>query len=347
MMNDRYGDKMRASEMRMDWMTGDWVIVSPLRSNRPMPRASAAIVPEDKADCPFCPGHENMTPPEIWADRENGEPDGPGWWVRSFPNLYPALSGGGCDGSKGDSLQRVMRGCGVHEVIVDCPEHDIQPATMTIDQLERLLLAYRERYRENSRIQRIRYVQIFRNHGREAGRSIIHPHSQLVGTPIVPNAVMEEIRRARQFHDERSESLFDRALERELDEGTRVVVDSDSIVVMCPFASRSPYEMYLLQNRGITSFKDSDDDLIRELAIVLKDVLVRMYELLDDPPYNIYIHSSPCDDGDYRFFRWHIHIIPRLIGQGGFEMGTGMCINPVPPERAALLLRKEGADQSI
>lgn len=332
---------MRSSEMRRDWMTGDWVIVSPLRSNRPLPSSPKVVIQDNKDGCPFCPGHEHMTPPEIWVDREYGGPNTPGWRVRSFPNLYPALSGGGCEGFTGDSLQRVMRGCGVHEVIVDCPEHDLQLATMSIDQIERLLMAYRERYKENSKGERIRYVQIFRNHGRQAGRSLVHPHSQLVGTPIIPTAVMEEIRQASEFFDETGNSLFDQAMERELDQGTRMVIDSRSMVVICPFASRSPYEMYLLQKTGSTSFEDSDDELIGELARVLKDVLVRMFELLDDPPYNIYIHSSPCDGNQYPYFRWHIHIIPRLIGLGGFEMGTGMCINPVPPERAALLLRQE------
>jgi len=333
---------MRRSEMRRDWMTGDWVIISPLRSNRPLPRARMSMPVDSKNDCPFCPGHEDMTPPEIWSDRTGGEPNTPGWRVRSFPNLYPALSGGGCAGSKGDTLQTLMRGCGVHEVIVDCPEHDLQPATMSIEQMERLIISYRERYRENSRKERIKYVQIFRNHGREAGRSVIHPHSQLVATPIIPTAVMEEIRQANEFFEKTGGSIFDRALERELDQGTRVVLNSPHLLVVCPFASRLPYEMYLLQKVGSTSFEDSDDGLMGELAVVLKEVLVRLHELLDDPPYNIFIHSAPCDGGDYSVFRWHIHIIPRLIGQGGFEMGTGMCINPVPPERAALLLRKDG-----
>ncbi len=330
---------MRQSEIRRDWMTGDWVIISPLRSNRPLPRCDPTHL-HDTEECPFCPGHEQMTPPEVWADREYGEPDTPGWRVRSFSNLYPALSGGGCEGFTGDSLQTVMRGCGVHEVIVDCPEHHLQPATMSVDQLERLLRAYRERYREISAREKISYVQIFRNHGRQAGRSMAHPHSQLVGTPIIPTAVTREIRQAWDHFKANGENLFDTALERELDQGMRVVVDSENLTVLCPFASSSPYQMYMLQKVGGVSFEDSNDELIRELASALKEVLIRMRNLLDDPPYNVYIHSSPCDGGDYGYFRWHMHIIPRLIGEGGFEMGTGMCINPVPPERAALRLRE-------
>lgn len=326
--------------MRKDWMTGDWVIISPLRSRRPLPSSRAGASQDPVEECPFCPGNEEMTPPEVWADRENGEPNSPGWRVRSFPNMYPALSGGGCDGQKGDHIQTLMRGCGVHEVIVDCPEHDLHPATMSQGQLERVLLSYRERYIENSKRDRISYVQIFRNHGREAGRSMTHPHSQLVATPIIPTAVMSEIQLARMFFEETGNCLFDQALEREIDEGTRVVIDSENMTVVCPFASRSPYEMYLLQKLGSPSFEESPPIIMRELAKVLKEVLVRVYDLLNDPPYNIFIHSAPCDGGDYGFFRWHIHIIPRLIGQGGFEMGTGICINPIPPERASSLLRK-------
>jgi UDPglucose--hexose-1-phosphate uridylyltransferase len=333
---------MRSSEMRRDWMTGDWVIISPLRSQRPLPRMAKLSEPQTpNEDCPFCPGHEDLTPPEVWSDRDSGEPNTPGWKVRSFPNMYPALSGGGCDGSKGDCIHTLMRGCGVHEVIVDCPEHNLQPATMSEEQLELVLLSYRERYLENSKRDRISYVQIFRNHGREAGRSIVHPHSQLVATPIIPTAVKEEIRLARRFFEETGDCLFDRALEREVDEGMRVVIDSGNIAVVCPFASRSPYEMYLLQKLHSSTYESSSRETIHELAIVLKEVLVMLFELLEDPPYNIFIHSAPCDGGDYSFFRWHIHIIPRLIGQGGFEMGTGMCINPVPPERAAQMLRKK------
>jgi UDPglucose--hexose-1-phosphate uridylyltransferase len=326
--------------MRKDWMTGDWVIISPLRSRRPLPSSRAGASQDPIEECPFCPGNEEMTPPEVWADRENGEPNSPGWRVRSFPNMYPALSGGGCDGQKGDYIQTLMRGCGVHEVIVDCPEHDLHPATMSQEQLERVLLSYRERYLENSKRDRISYVQIFRNHGREAGRSMTHPHSQLVATPIIPTAVMGEIQLARTFFEETGNCLFDQALEREIDEGTRVVIDSENMTVLCPFASRSPYEMYLLQKLESPSFEESPPIIMRELAKVLKEVLVRVYDLLNDPPYNIFIHSAPCDGGDYGFFRWHIHIIPRLIGQGGFEMGTGICINPIPPERASSLLRK-------
>jgi UDPglucose--hexose-1-phosphate uridylyltransferase len=325
--------------MRKDWMTGDWVIISPQRAHRPLPHRRVQKRPET-GDCPFCPGNERMTPPEVWADRESGEPNTPGWKVRSFPNLFPALSGGGCEGHKGNVLNRMMRGCGIHEVIVDCPEHDVQPATMSLEQLNRMLLAYRVRYREISGYERIRYIQIFRNHGPEAGRSITHPHSQLVATPIVPRAMEEELRIAKEYYQKEGRCLHDHALEREIDEGTRVVMDGRNFTVMCPFAPRSPYELYLFQKTLEPSFMDATDEVLHELASVLKEILTRLLNTLDDPPYNLYIHSAPCDDGDWSYFRWHIHIVPRLIGIGGFEMGTGICINSVPPERAATRLRE-------
>lgn len=330
---------MRGSELRCDWMNGDWVIISPLRARRPLPHRRMPKQTENGV-CPFCPGNEKMTPPEVWADRESGEPDTPGWRVRSFHNLYPALEGGGCEGQKGDKVNRMMRGCGVHEVIVDCPEHDVQPATMSLDQLSRMLMAFRTRYREISGYTHIRYIQIFRNHGVEAGRSIVHPHSQLVATPIIPKIIEEELRISKDFMEKNGESIHDYVVRKELDEGTRIVFNSSNFSVLSPFAPRFPYELYLLQKTKESSFTEATDEIIHELATVLKEVLGRLMNLLDDPPYNLYIHSAPCDDGDYTHYRWHIHIVPRLTGTGGFEMGTGICINSVPPERAAAHLRK-------
>lgn len=316
------------------------MIISPLRGNRPLPHVREGRG-EETEECPFCPGNEHMTPPEVWADREGTEPDTPGWRVRSFPNMYPALSGGGCDGFRGNEIHRVMRGCGVHEVIVDCPEHYLQPADMSLEQLERMLNAFRERYVDISGRDRIKYVQIFRNHGMQAGRSMTHPHSQLVATPLIPSVVQREICLAGEYFRRTGGCLADEALRRELSEGTRVVTDSDRFTIVCPFAAQNPYEMYIFQKEGSPSFESSSTHLLAELASLLKDILMRIDSHLEDPPYNIYIHSAPCDGEDYPYFRWHIHLVPRLIGLGGFEMGTGISINSMPPERSARALRDE------
>jgi UDPglucose--hexose-1-phosphate uridylyltransferase len=243
-----------------------------------------------------------------------------------------------------------MNGIGAHEVIIETPIHDLDMADMTIEQLERVIWMYRERLQDLMRDGRLKYVLIFKNHGTAAGASLSHPHSQLIATPVTPLTLASELISAKEHYHDKERCLFCDVIHQELDSGDRVVLSSDRMVALTPFASRFPFEVFLAPRRHQHSFADIGDDTLRDLAVALREVLRRMKICLNDPPYNFLIHTCPNVkarpkrttywDTIEADFHWHIEIIPRMTGVAGFEWGTGFYINPTAPEEAAKYLRE-------
>lgn len=331
---------MNRSEIRKDWMTGDWMIIAPNRAERPLPHHKPPSKKTEDKTCSFCVGNEDQTPSEVWADRDNTAPDSPGWRVRVFPNMFPALemTGGQFRTSKQRTAES-LDGYGRHEVIVETPEHTVHPAIMSTDQLKRVLIAYRERYSEISEDNRIRYVQIFKNYGEFAGSSMEHSHSQLIASPVIPSAVERELSISTTHHQSSGTLLIEEILDAERADGRRIIHEGERFTVLFPFAPRYPYEMHVLQQERV-HLGQEDEKGLAELSKVLKKTLNTLYKLLENPPYNIFVHTAPCDGGHHEHFRWHLHIVPRLIGVGGFEIGTGIGINPTSPEETAHEFRR-------
>lgn len=334
------------SELRRDVTTENWVIVASARATRPSDFAAHTLTrmaPGPKDDCPFCPGNEQMTPPESSAIRPGStsdQPNGPGWAVRVVPNKFGALSpeDPGEEGSA-DGIFAQRRGLGFHEVVIETPDHHVTLGKMPLEQVELILHSYLDRYRVLSADPQVQLVVIFRNYGREAGTSLYHPHSQVIATPVIPVAVQHRIDTARRYYDATQQCVYADLLASELEAGERIVSVSDHFVVFTPFASRMPFETWIIARRGCATFGGLSPEEVADLADTLRRTIARLEVGLNHPPYNYVIQSPPLPEEDSRYFAWQLQIIPRVATAAGFELGSGMFINSVRPEDAAAFLR--------
>ena len=338
------------SELRKDLVTGRWVIIASERSKRPDDfRPSGAVPPEGApAFCPFCEGNESKTPPEVFALRRKGSsPDGPGWRVRVVTNKFPALSPGAPPPKPEGGLFQSMPGVGVHEVVIENPDHAKELLDLEESGIRDVLEVFRSRITAIEENFHYQYVQIFKNKGKEAGASLSHPHSQIVATPIVPKRVKEEVYGAERLFRANRECVFCRTIREETRLDERLVLRNGDFAVLAPFASRSPFEMVVYPLRHSPFYTGTTHDELASLASVLKTVLGRLKAMLGDPPFNLILHQAPNPSvsskswpGIAGYFHWHVEIAPVLTKVAGFEWGTGFYINPVAPETAAGYLRR-------
>lgn len=331
-------------ELRKDPVMGRWVIVSTERGERPS-AFDHAPMKRIQGFCPFCPGREGKTPPEVHADREpDTTPDSPGWRVRVVSNKYPALQIEGEIERKAEGIFDKMTGVGAHEVVIECPEHDLEMSRLSHRQIARVIHAYRVRAVDLANDKRFRYIQIFKNHDEAAGATLEHPHSQIIATPIVPRRVVDELAGTAQHFDLKERCIYCDVIDQEAASGERTVLETDQYVALAPFASRFPFETWILPKQHRVRFEEGDDEDTWALADILKQTLARINAVLYSPPYNFVIHTAPInEETDPLHYHWHIEIMPRLTKVAGFEWGTGFYINPTPPEDAARFLR-EAAD---
>jgi len=327
------------SELRREPVSGRWVIVATERAARPTDfETNPQII--KSSFCPFCEGNEDKTPPEILAYRDNGiMPNTDGWRVRVVPNKFPALQAEGEYLKCEEGIYDMMNGIGAHEVIIESPRHIQSLTSLDNGNVEEVLLCYRDRLVDLKSDERFVYGLLFKNVGFSAGASLDHTHSQLIVTPIVPPLVANEIANAKTFYKHRERCLFCDMIQQEIETDKRVVISTDNFVVFAPFASRFPFETWILPKKHESNFENLQGVEAKELAHVLKSVLTKLEATLDFPPYNYIIHSAPFNVTESEYFHWHIEIIPRLTNIAGFEWGTGFYINPTPPEEAAELLR--------
>ncbi|MCX6573895.1 MAG: galactose-1-phosphate uridylyltransferase [Candidatus Aminicenantes bacterium] len=340
------------SELRKDLVSGRWVIIATERSKRPddfRPQGLVAPVPEAAGFCPFCAGNEGKTPPEVFALRAAGTaPDSPGWTVRVVPNKFPALTPGPPPPRATEGLYQRMEGRGVHEVVIENPDHAFELGDLPVPHIRAVLGVFQQRIRAIERDLHYQYVQIFKNKGKEAGASLSHPHSQIVATPIIPKRVKEEIYGADRLFRTFKECGFCRILRDEESVGTRLVARNSQFTAFAPYASRFPFEMAVFPQRHSAFFTDVREDELTALAEILKRVLTRLKETVGDPPFNMVLHQAPNPSLSLKGWpdihlksHWHLEIIPILTKVAGFEWGTGFYINPVPPETGARFLRGE------
>ena len=320
------------------------MIIATERSKRPhdFRKAGPPIEkPSYKEDCPFCPGNERLTPHETLAYRKGGPPDGKGWWVRVIPNKFPALTlEGSLERKEEKGFFRLMDGVGVHEVVIGSPIHNQLFPLMDEVQVSEVLLAYRERYLALREDPRIKLIIIFKNHGQAAGTSLEHTHSQIVGTAVVPSNIRTKLQAAARHYDDHGVCVYCEMIQEELTFGKRIVMDTDRFVVLHPFASRSPFETWILPKDHNASFGSINMEDSKKFARVLKTALFKIHSNLNDPDYNYVIHTAPVKDEVEDYYHWHLQIIPRLTTTAGFEMGSGMYINVSFPEETAQFMRE-------
>jgi len=337
------------SEFRKDPLKGTWVITENQRVRQP--REFLVDRQQTKMTlCPFCPGQEAKTPLEVFALRPaNTAANEPGWQVRVVPNKFPVLRIEGELNQQTIGLNCSMHGIGAHEVIIETADHRRSLAQLETTEITAVLKAYRARLLDLRQDPRFRYLQVFKNHGIEAGAPLPHSHSQLMAVPITPPVTRNELNACRAHFNATGHCLICDLLEQEIADGRRVVFNDGRFVVLAPYASCLPFELRLFPLLHNHDFALQDDQELSACAKALQDMLRRLHGLLQDPPYNFILHTSPpCHSrsnkpGDWstlaQDYHWHIELVPRLSQIAGFEWGSGFYINPLPPEDAAHFLR--------
>lgn len=329
-------------EFRRDPIAGRWVIIATDRARRPQDFAREQVVIQGGRFCPFCPGSEQKTPPEVLCYRQSGGPNEPGWSLRVVPNKFPALRVEGDFDRQGEGLYDRMNGVGAHEVVIETPDHQLTLAGMPDKAVEDVFWACRDRILDLKKDRRMRYILVFKNHGEAAGATLEHTHSQLIALPVIPRRVVEEMEGAKKYYDLRERCIYCDIIRQEIDTGSRIVLETEQFVAICPFAARFPFEVWILPRRHFSHFESSDVPAFRNLGWLMPVVLREIDKVLERPAYNYMIHTSPLQEPELPYYHWHIELMPKLTRVAGFEWGTGFYINPTPPEEAARFLRDAG-----
>jgi UDPglucose--hexose-1-phosphate uridylyltransferase len=343
---------MPYNELRKDYLLDRWVVIATERSRRPTDFSKPKVEGAKGAVCPMCVGNEQMTPPAVMLYLKDGSPISKSadpatgerpknWLVRVIPNLFPAFS----PPKQPEDAQEILKsdsfGCaiGAHEVIVESPNHDEDPADAELPQLELLIQAYIDRLRELSQKPYIKYVSIFRNFGLEAGASLSHAHSQIIATPMVPSTVADELDASKKYFQQHGTCAFCDIIQKE-SSSPRLIVQDGDFVVLAPYASIVPIEFWIIPKKHSSNILNLSKAEISALAKNLKASLKALKDLVNDPPYNYGLHLS-IDKDSQDFYHWHLEVYPKLAIWAGFEISNGMYINTVTPESAAAELKKK------
>jgi len=295
-------------EIRKDYLTGRYTIFSPKRADRPHDVKKK----KQKAKCPFCPGNEYMTPPAVLEMKKNGR-----WQIRVTPNKFPIMN--------------------AHEVVIESPEHEKDIAMEPVKKIEEILDVYAKRYVALSKQKGIKYVQIFRNRGEKGGASLAHPHTQIIGTPAIPALVSQEMNACKKYRAKYKRCMLCDLAKNE-SRKERFVAKNSSFVAFTPYASRYPYETWIVPVRHASRISDMDKKQIHDFADMLKKILLKLDKVLNKPAYNFIIHQSPLRG--YGHYHMHLEILPVTTIVAGFEKSTDYAVNLTLPEEAAKQLRK-------
>lgn len=326
---------MNISELRQDLVTGDWVVIATGRADRPhafksKPRAEFT---QPQEECPFeDPQKSGNGEPLFIAPAEN-------WFVQAFPNKFPALGTGECSLEHREGPHTWRDGVGHHEVFV-YRDHSRSLADFSDSEMAHAMDAFRQRYRVLREEDCVEYISMFHNHGKEAGASLAHPHSQLIATPVIPPQVAQSILGSHRYFSEHGRCAHCAVLDFERANGKRIVLESKRFVAFCPFASRTAFEVRVFPKEHEMSFGRTSDTSIASVAPLLRDVLKRISVALGDPALNFFIHTAPTHGEHFEYYHWHLEIIPKTAIWAGFEISTGIEISAVSPETAAGYLRR-------
>lgn len=304
------------NELRKDLLLDRFVIIAKNRGKRPSDFAQKEKK-EEKRLCCFCPGNEHLTPPEISRKESGGR-----WVVRCFPNKFPAVS------------LNFRKAYGTHEVIVETEEHGKSLSELPLERVMDVIDMYEERIRKLRENGKIRYVLIFKNEGEEAGASLTHSHTQLISLSRIPKLIREELNAQKRYFKKNKKCFFCNISEIERE---RIIFKNEHIICFAPYASRFPFEVWLTPVRHVGCLSELRTEEKGSLALMLKNLLMKLDKLLNKPPYNYFLHISPSIQTKY--FHFHIELCPRISKWAGFEFGTDIIINTLPPEDAAQFLK--------
>lgn len=331
------------SEFRQNPITKNWVLIAPSRGKRPDQYKTYSVmhgVPEVDAKCVFCPGNEHLNSEVLKV------PNNKDWDIRIIPNKFASLEH--TTAYRHKEFYVSHSGDGDHEVIIT-RAHNEPVALQSISLVELTIRTFIERIESMEKHKELAYVQIFHNHGRDAGASIIHPHYQILATPIVPPHVHSEILGCYHYFQSHKSCIYCDIIKEELLVKDRVVHESEHFIVISAYASRSPFETWILPKKHGARFEDMSEEEIKHLSFVLKVTLGQLYTKLSDPPLNFYIHNMPLRRAsgnlhsahEEEAYHWHLTIFPRITIWAGFEFATGIPVNPIAPEVSTKFLKGE------
>ena len=326
------------SELRQDLVSGDWVVIATGRAKRPndfiIPKRPSFSQP--KSACPFERRFSNAR--VVYA--KDGKAAGSDWWVQTIPNKYPAFDKGVCAvfGTKGPYT--LTNGAGIHEVVITA-DHTRSFAVMTDQEAELVVRMYQDRFRMLQDDDCIKYISLFHNHGRLAGASLSHPHSQIIAIPVIPPDVASSLKGSERYFAKEKKCVHCVMLRYDLRDKDRLIYESECFVTVAPYASRTAFEMRIFPKSHQARFEDIAPDEQQDFAHVLRVSLAKLYRGLKNPDYNFFLHTAPAKNShSFEHYHWHFEILPKTAVWAGFEIGTGIEISTIKPENAAAFLRK-------
>ncbi len=327
--------RSRLSELRQDPVFGDWVLLAPIRGKRHEFEGRTKMeLPKSK--CPF----ENLSkfgnkPPVLVYQNENKDD----WFLQIIPNKYPAVEHGDCGLIYQNGFYKSRPGIGFHEIVI-LKDHNRYLAQYGALEIKKILTAYRERYLILAKDKCVEYISIFHNHGKEAGSTVPHLHSQILALPIVPPDVNHSISGSRRYFHENRKCIHCQIIKQELKENKRIVYQNKHAITIAPFASKSNFETRIFPKKHSAYFEKIKDEELISFAEAMKFVFSGLYKKFKDPAFNFFIHTAPTDNNhDYDHYHWHMEILPKFGMTGSIELGTGLNIISVAPEEAAKILR--------
>lgn len=323
------------ADLRYDPVTDIWVAMANKRRERPM-----EFVPVEQVHpqiiCPFCAGNEEETPDPIFAYRSDGNLFGPGddpssWAVRIMPNKFPSLSQ--AEGGSPSGPYRSAAGDGVQELVIPTPKHVSSLGDLSNQELAFCLGSCQNRIEELRNLKTIEHVMLFLNCGSAAGASMEHIHFQIMGSPVLSTFLQRRFERNAKHFEQTGHSLIGSVLDWELEQSKRVLQQTENFVMFCPYASRFAFQVWIVPRNREMQFTRLEKSWNNELAELCRGYVGKLEGLMDNPAYNLLLNLSPnrYRDGEH----WFIEIFPRLNRMAGFELGTDVWVNPVPPELAA------------
>jgi len=329
------------SELRYHSTTGEWVLIAPKKAKRPNDFGTSYVkrVASPKKQCPFeNPQKAGNDIPHFWFPEKAPLEK---WRLQVLPNRFPVLTHRyrTCASSFRHGMYTVASGVGHHDLLVTRDHHKTYHQLSDAEAAD-VLKAFIKRYKEMIADGCVRYVLVFQNFGPNAGATIYHPHYQILALPVVPNAIGRSLEHSRHYWQLHKRCIHCDIIKNELKERTRIVYKKDGVVAFVPFAAKEPYQVNIFPLKHQPYFEDSSGNLVKQTSLALKKVLTSVSRKLDAPDYNFFIHTAPIfNKKKYRHYHWHAEVIPKSNISAGFELGTGVEINPVFPEDAARILR--------
>ncbi len=331
------------SELRYDISSGDWVLVASGRAKRPEMFKKEKRIREEvsEEDCPFCDFDNLQNALTVFQEGKKVEKINENWSVVSIPNKYPAvLPAEKLEKRYENSLYQTMNAVGYHEVVVT-RDHQKSLGELPVEKVREVFALYKERYCELQEKKHVNYISIFHNHGREAGASIAHPHSQILTTPLIDIDLNQALQKSKKYNEDKKSCVYCQMNAWEMEKRERIVYENDLFLVVCPFASKAAFQTIISPKKHLAYFEKITEEELDLLADAFKVALSKLYKGLDDPSYNFYLHCAPSDGMDHSYYHWHWTILPKTDIWAGFELGARMEISTIKPEKAAEYLKEQ------